>query len=135
MAAPPGQHAISADNAPVTSIHHRKLPWDVNFFDKIRGAPAYRYLPSLTSDLTLTLVSKPMHTSAARHLVFQGLAADMSPCNPSMAYVCTGIVSKNKRRYKDDKYDLDLAYITDHLIAMGAPSQGSRGTALPQLLS
>ena len=77
MAARPGQHAICVDNALGTSIHHRKFPWDVNFFDKIRGAPAYRYLPFLTSDLMLTLVLKPMHKSASRHLVLQGLTADM----------------------------------------------------------
>ncbi|CAL8468829.1 g8370 [Coccomyxa elongata] len=38
-----------------------------------------------------------------------------------------GWVSKRKRRYKENGYNLDLAYITDHIIAMGAPSQGTTG--------
>ena len=32
------------------------------------------------------------------------------------------LVSKEKRRFKNEKYDLDLTYITDRVIAMGFPS-------------
>jgi len=34
------------------------------------------------------------------------------------------MVSLKKKRFKNEKYDLDLAYITDRIIAMGFPSSG-----------
>lgn len=33
-------------------------------------------------------------------------------------------VSQNRKRYIDEKYDLDLSYITPNIIAMGVPSRG-----------
>ena len=38
------------------------------------------------------------------------------------------LVSKNKRRFKDYGYDLDLSYVTDNIIAR------ERGVNVPQFL-
>ena len=46
------------------------------------------------------------------------------PKNVKKANIMKRLVSKQKRRYQDEKFDLDMSYITDRVIAMGFPSIG-----------
>ena len=46
------------------------------------------------------------------------------PKNVKSANLMKRLVSKQKRRYQDENFDLDMSYITDRVIAMGFPSIG-----------
>ena len=44
-----------------------------------------------------------------------------------MLRLITGLVSGQNRRYQQGGYDLDLAYVTDRIIAMSYPFEGTHG--------
>jgi phosphatidylinositol-3,4,5-trisphosphate 3-phosphatase/dual-specificity protein phosphatase PTEN len=44
-----------------------------------------------------------------------------------MSNAIRGLVSKKKKRFQEDGYDLDLSYINKQIIAMGFPSEGREG--------
>ena len=46
------------------------------------------------------------------------------PKNVKSANLLKRLVSKQKRRYQDENFDLDMSYITNRVIAMGYPSVG-----------
>jgi hypothetical protein len=75
-----------------------------------------------------SLVQKPIRTSRSFSLIPGGAVAGESGTGGDGFLRVTdfirGLVSKKKKRFQEEGYNLDLTYVTDRLIAMGLPSEG-----------
>jgi len=85
------------------------------FNDKLR--PLYKIQPS--SDPKKNALYKNKYDKD-----FIEMEEPELPKNVKTANLIKRLVSKQKRRYQDENFDLDMSYITDRVIAMGFPSVG-----------
>ena len=86
------------------------------FFDKLRPLPKIK--PSKDP-------KKAINDSSKFDTEFEELDdANINNDNLKKANFFKRLVSKQKRRFQDSNFDLDMSYITDKVIAMGFPSTG-----------
>ena len=86
-----------------------------SFNDKLR--PVYKIIPTNNP-------KKMKYNHSKYDKEFIEIEEPKLPKNVKKANIMKRLVSKQKRRLQDEKYDLDMSYITDRVIAMGFPSIG-----------
>ena len=85
------------------------------FNDRLR--PVYKINPTENS-------KKKKYNQSKFDKEFTEIDEPKLPKNVKTANIMKRLVSKQKRRYQDECFDLDMSYITDRVIAMGYPSIG-----------
>ena len=85
------------------------------FNDKLR--PVYKINPTQNA-------KKKQYNQSKFDKEFIEIDEPKLPKNVKSANIMKRLVSKQKRRYQDENFDLDMSYITDRVIAMGYPSIG-----------
>ena len=72
----------------------------------------------------LTPMQKVKYSSSIYDKEFEEYENDEKNTKNYKANLFKRLVSKKKRRYQDENFDLDMSYITEKVIAMGFPSTG-----------
>ena len=85
------------------------------FNDRLR--PLYKIKPTQNA-------KKKKYNESKFDEEFSEIDEPKLPKNVKTANLMKRLVSKQKRRYQDENFDLDMSYITDRVIAMGYPSIG-----------
>ena len=85
------------------------------FNDRLK--PVYKINPTNNS-------KKKQYNQSKYDKEFTEIDEPKLPKNVKSANIMKRLVSKQKRRYQDENFDLDMSYITDRVIAMGYPSIG-----------
>ena len=85
------------------------------FNDRLR--PVYKINPTENA-------KKKKYNQSKYDKEFTEIDEPALPKNVKSANIMKRLVSKQKRRYQDENFDLDMSYITDRVIAMGYPSIG-----------
>ena len=85
------------------------------FNDKLR--PVYKIKPTDNP-------KKKQYNQRKFDKEFKEIEEPALPKNVKTANIMKRLVSKQKRRYQDENFDLDMSYITNRVIAMGYPSTG-----------
>ena len=85
------------------------------FFDKLKPLP--KIIP--TKD-----PNKAKYNSSIYDADFEEIEDDDKEEDLKKANIFKRLVSKQKRRFQDSDFDLDMSYITEKVIAMGFPSTG-----------
>ena len=86
-----------------------------SFNDKL--LPVYKIIPNNKK-------KKSQYNSSKYDKEFTEIEEPKLPKNVKTANILKRLVSKQKRRLQDEKFDLDMSYITERVIAMGFPSIG-----------
>ena len=85
------------------------------FNDRLR--PVYKINPTQNA-------KKKQYNQSKFDKEFTEIEEPKLPKNVKSANIMKRLVSKQKRRYQDESFDLDMSYITNRVIAMGYPSIG-----------
>ena len=85
------------------------------FFDKLKPLP--KIIPNKDPN-------KAKYNSSIYDADFEEIEEDDKEEDLKKANIFKRLVSKQKRRFQDSDFDLDMSYITEKVIAMGFPSTG-----------